>query len=562
MAQTNHSLIPTLVRLFRPLTLFWFFFPLSVITIISSSVAPSVYRWAAGKWISHERDLHLLFIVAGAAVLTRIMSWASFEMTAMWSAQVHFKRMLQGLMRTRITFFDQYPSGAILSRFIKDFDELRSSALIFVGDLANASIEVISVAGVAIYAAPHPEIAAPLVIGMLIPLFSWFIRVQTYRARMLGHLKGLGAAAMGELLSRQTDLIEGRSVFVFFNKSQRLLDRFEKAVKDYAYSQVLVFHTETWASFWLRTSGETFAFALLCGLVWGRHRGMVDDTLSGVLISALFGFTGSMGWLDFASSTVSKSAPHVRRVLEFQDLATEEEEEFLVPENQVEPYSDRISKVDLLEKGYIEFKDFSFRYRRETGAVLKNLNLKIKLGSKVAIIGRSGSGKSSLLQALMRMGIVESGGIYWDGESVYQMPISQYRSRFAVVPQTPYLFAGTVAENLGVMSVGLLSQAFDPGAAITKVGLNLALESKIEEGGKNLSIGERQLLCLARAIYLQKPVVLMDEPTSALDPITDAKIQKILKTEFKDKTLITIAHRLESLKFYDRVIELKEGVLV
>ncbi|RYZ61441.1 MAG: ATP-binding cassette domain-containing protein, partial [Proteobacteria bacterium] len=173
--------------------------------------------------------------------------------------------------------------------------------------------------------------------------------------------------------------------------------------------------------------------------------------------------------------------------------------------------------------------------------------------------GRTGSGKSSLLQSLLRMVFVRSGSIFIEGQSIYEGDVHAHRRRFGVVPQSPYLFEGTIRSNLDRTSEQTDELLIE---ALRKVGLGLPLETKINEGGTQLSLGERQLICLARVLAAGRPIILMDEPTSGLDPATDAQMIRVLREAFQDRTVITIAHRLESLKNYDRVVELRDGRLL
>jgi ABC-type multidrug transport system fused ATPase/permease subunit len=154
---------------------------------------------------------------------------------------------------------------------------------------------------------------------------------------------------------------------------------------------------------------------------------------------------------------------------------------------------------------------------------------------------------------------VHGGDIRIGGRSIHSMDIRCVRRLFGVVPQFPYLFSGSLRSNLD--RTGILS---DPQLkdALQSVGLNYSLEHEVIEGGQNLSLGERQLLCLARVIAADRPVVLMDEPTSGLDPRTDARIHEILQDSLRGKTVLTIAHRRESLGNYDRVIEMQSGKVI
>jgi len=200
--------------------------------------------------------------------------------------------------------------------------------------------------------------------------------------------------------------------------------------------------------------------------------------------------------------------------------------------------------------------NYSMSYRMGTPIILSSLNLKLPEGSKAALIGRTGSGKTSLMQALMRMVYVHEGDIRIGGQSIFEWDVRELRKLFGVVPQSPYLFAGTIRSNLDRM--GTLSNSALEGA-LKSVGLYFSLDQTVNEGGHNFSVGERQLICLARVIAAGRSIVLMDEPTSGLDPETDARISEVLRTALKDKTVLTIAHRQESLGNYDRIIEMQNG---
>jgi ABC-type multidrug transport system fused ATPase/permease subunit len=239
----------------------------------------------------------------------------------------------------------------------------------------------------------------------------------------------------------------------------------------------------------------------------------------------------------------------VRRVFEFVDLPSEEIEEGRGTGTRTRPPSKP-------QNGDIRFANYTMSYRRDTPIILCNLNLTLPAGSKTALIGRTGSGKTSLLQALMRMVYVREGDIRIGNHSIFEMDVRELRQLFGVVPQSPYLFAGTILSNLdrvGTISTEVLEKS------MKSVGLYFPLDHTVTEGGGNFSVGERQLICLARVIAAGRSIILMDEPTSGLDPETDARISEILRTALKDKTVLTIAHRQESLGNYDRIIEMQNG---
>lgn len=526
-------------RLFGSLRLFLVLLPLSVTTILLSSAAPSVFRWYSGSFAGGSIGFTLagLVTITTLAIALRIAAWALFEISGMWSSQRLHQRMVQGLARTRTTFFDENPSGRLINRLVRDFDEVRSTAIIFVGDFFNASIEVLSIGAVAAVASPWAAL-------LMLPLLGGFAYAQYFRSEMLNHARSLGVIATSQVLSRKNDLIEGREIFLLYGRAGHLLQRMSESVRDYVRASALTSQVEIWASFWVRVFAETYSFGVLVLMTTALARGDITDTLAGVIISSLFGVTASVGWLDFATSLVSRSSPHVRRVFEFVDLPAEDSEEVS---------TQRVPRSSREQESGIVFEHYSMSYRHDTPVILRDFNLTLASGSKTALVGRTGAGKTSVMQALLRMVYVRSGDIRIDGHSIFDMDVRELRRMFGVVPQSPYLFAGTVRSNLdrlGTIPTERLEEA------LAAVKLNVSLDHVVAEGGHNLSTGERQLVCLARVIAANRPIILMDEPTSGLDPETDARISEVLHTALADKTVLTIAHRRDSLRTYDRIVEM------
>ncbi len=546
------------VRLFKSLPLFLKLLPLSILTIFLSSAAPSIFRWYSGNFCNSTGPLFvpglnkaLPFTLLGLVLITflgaffRILAWGLFEISGMWSSQNLHHKMVKSMTLTRTTFFDENPSGRLINRLVKDFDEVRSTAIIFVGDFFNAIIEVFGIAIVASF-------ANSWVGALMLPVLLVFAYIQSQRSSMLEHSRTLAAVATSQVIGRKTDLIDGREIFLLYNRGEQLLKRMSQSFRVYVQAATLNGQIEAWASFWARVSAEVFSLGVLIFVAIRISNGEIETALAGVIISSLFGITGSMGWLDFATALISTSASHVRRVFEFVDLPEEKDQEgkpgrshsLLAPYNSSDSFNDII------------FKAYTMSYRLDTPLILENLNLRIQGGQKTALIGRTGSGKTSLIQALLRMVYVHQGDVLIGGQSIFSLNLRDLRRLFGVVPQFPYLFAGTISSNLD--RVGALSRNKLKGA-LEIVGLKYSLDHSVIEGGQNLSIGERQLICLARVIAADRKIILMDEPTSGLDPHTDARITQVFNTAFENKTVLTIAHRPESLVHYDKVIEMHAG---
>ena len=302
---------------------------------------------------------------------------------------------------------------------------------------------------------------------------------------------------------------------------------------------------------WMGLISTGYAVVVYAFLVYGLHEGLVTTTLAAVVITAVFNLNNVFFGLAWDMSFLGETASHARRAFFMIDLPNETTEESAVHAGG----QARLAKLS----GDIEFDSYSMSYRENLPLILDELSVTIPAGKKVGIIGRTGAGKSSLMQSLFRMVYHRSGDIRIGGQSIFNLDVNCVRSHFGVVPQDPYLFAGTIRFNL----VGELEGVSDAQLkeVLNTVNLNVDLDATVLEGGRDYSVGERQLLCIARLVLLDKDYILMDEPTSSLDRKTDEQIQRLMETVLADKTVVTIAHRLESLERYDLILEMSAGKL-
>lgn len=217
------------------------------------------------------------------------------------------------------------------------------------------------------------------------------------------------------------------------------------------------------------------------------------------------------------------------------------------------------------QAGHLEWKSVSMRYRADLPLVLKNVSLEFFPGEKIGIVGRTGAGKSSILNALLRLTEYEEGTITLDGIDISKIGLQDLRSKIAIIPQEPMLFSGTLRFNLDPFSKYGDDEVWD---ALKKsnfsksANLSFGLDSMVADGGENFSVGQKQLICLARALLRKSKLVLLDEATASVDVETDDAIQRSIRSDFSGSTIITIAHRLMTIADYDRVMVLSFGEVV
>jgi len=398
---------------------------------------------------------------------------------------------------------------------------------------------------------------APQVLLAFIPLTIIYRMVMRYYLATSRELKRLDAVSRSPIFSFFGETLNGLSVIRAYGQSKRFVANNEARVDRNQACYQPAMAINRWLAVRLEFLGSVLMFSTalvsVAALLYGWRA--IDSGLVGMLMSYTISVTGSLNWLVRMASEVEQNIVSVERVMAYANLAAEAAEE--VPDNKPPPRWP--------ETGNIEFDQFSMRYRPELPLCLKEVTVKIKGGDRVGVVGRTGAGKSSLTLALFRILEAAGGRILIDDIDISTIGLRDLRNVVSIIPQDPQLFEGSLRTNIdptNSASDADIWVALEHAHLKEHIMKNMGgtLEAEISEGGANLSAGQRQLVCFARALLRHTKILVLDEATSSIDLETDDAVQQILRgPDFAGVTTITIAHRINTIMDSDMVLVMDQG---
>ncbi|CAK4118740.1 unnamed protein product [Aphanomyces euteiches] len=515
---------------------------LNVWTGTVSEVTPKVFVDESSYYLS----IYALLSVVG--VLSTVLRSLTVYLGALRASKVLFNDMTNALLRAPMRFFDQNPVGRILNRYTNDIATMDIDIPFTAGFVASGTFLAVCTMATAIYMTK----ALGLVI---IPLVWLYISMGGFYARPLRELERVNKVTKSPLLNLISEAIEG--VLVIRSYGDKQLRRFQRihfrnvdATNESMFAKEI---TTQWFALRIQLTSAAVLMVVSVSLVLMRNQ--LTPGLVGLSLNYVF---SSLGLLEFLIPSYAQLETFMvgpERVLEYC---------------KIEPEAPRVISGAVSKEwpanGDIQFTNMGFRYKDNDPLVLKDVNVHIQSGEKIGIVGRTGAGKSSLTMALFRINELATGSIMIDGMDISKVGVKTLRSAIAIIPQTPVLFKGTLRNYLDPFSEFTDDELW---SALQKVKLidrissvEGKLDSPVEENGENFSVGERQMLCMARALLRQARLVVMDEATAAIDHETDQNLQRVIRTEFASSTVLTIAHRLDTVLDSDRILVFDQGRLV
>ncbi|KAJ5646478.1 ABC transporterintegral membrane type 1 [Penicillium lividum] len=547
-----------------------FFLCLANVASIWSSLWLSY--WTSDKYPQLSMGEYIgIYAALGVSVVLIMFVFSTYMTTCGTnSSRTMLQRAMTRVLRAPMSFFDTTPLGRITNRFSKDVQVMDNELSDAIRMYALTMTMIISVMILIIVYFYYFVIA-------LVPLVILFFVASNYYRSSAREMKRHEAVLRSSVYARFGEAITGVACI----RAYGVQTQFERSIRDSidimngAY--FLTFSNQRWLS--VRLDGVATCLVFVIGVLVVTSRFNVSPSISGLILSYILSIAQMLQFTVRQLAEVENNMNATERVHYYGTELEEEAPLHLAEVPESWP-----------ENGGIEFKDTKMRYRAELPLVLKGLSMDVQGGERIGIVGRTGAGKSSIMSALFRLTELSGGTIQIDGVDISKIGLYDLRSRLAIIPQDPALFKGTIRTNLdpfnehgdlelwsalrrayliGEETLGDTEVLADPatGASTPITGSDakprptnrLTLESPVDEEGLNFSLGQRQLMALARALVRDARIIVCDEATSSVDFETDQKIQRTMAQGFEGKTLLCIAHRLRTIIHYDRICVMDQG---
>ncbi|ODQ81978.1 hypothetical protein BABINDRAFT_170555 [Babjeviella inositovora NRRL Y-12698] len=477
------------------------------------------------------------------------------------ASKVLHEGMLAAVIRSPMSFFETTPIGRVMNRFTSDVNQADNGLPRVFDMVISTSVEIV-IAFIAI------TYILPLFGVFIVLMLVFYVYYQNYYQVTSRELKRITSVTLSPIFAHILETLSGIDTIRAYGQTARFEFLHVSNIENNLQSAYTNMSSNRWISYRLRVLGAISLFVVSSLCIFSLTTASpMSSGMIGFIITSSVDVTMRLSWFVRLAVDAQTRIVCVERIMEYIKLAPEAEP--VVEGKRPQP--------QWPDQGEISFVNYTTRYRENLDPVLNSISLDIKPREKVGIVGRTGAGKSTLTLALFRMIEPTEGHITIDGLNTSEMGLHDLRRNLNIIPQDSQIFQGTVRRNLDpfdqhtddelwkvlklahldvhVASMGDAGEEGEEGEEGAAVGLL----AKLNEGGSNLSVGQKQLMCLARALLNTSTVLVLDEATSSVDVQTDKIIQETIRSEFASKTILTIAHRLDTVMDCDRIVVLDKG---
>ncbi|RIA94611.1 P-loop containing nucleoside triphosphate hydrolase protein [Glomus cerebriforme] len=452
-----------------------------------------------------------------------------------------YYQLLIRVIKAPLRFFDTTPIGRILNKFSKDFEVIDIDLGLFLHNvIANDGWCCNS----------NKQFVIATIIFVII-----YMIIGTLYSKASRELKRLDSTTKSPLYSQYTETLNGITTIRAFNVTEQfmseMLTRLDNNIRPFYF----LWMANRWLQIWTNGIGAFFPFIAGVMILWKLQE--INASLAGLSLSFSMTFTSQIMWSIRKFTQLEMSLNSIERIVEFLNIQQENYHEVVKVKER------KSSEKNWLMNGNIKFENLKVKYAEDLEHVLHNISFEINGKEKIGIVGRTGSGKSTMSLSLFRFLEASEGKIFIDNIDISKLNLEELRSNLTIIPQDPILFSGSLPLSSS-KSLNNHALTAEDSNVTSELLINIFsnLDTPISEGGNNLSQGQRQLLCLARALLKKTKIIIMDEATAKIDFDMDEKIQKMIRNEFNDCTIVCIAHRLQTIIDYDKILVLDQGCSV
>ncbi|GAM21228.1 hypothetical protein SAMD00019534_044030 [Acytostelium subglobosum LB1] len=504
------------------------------------------YAKFTGKTPSLTNDQYL-YIYIGIGLFSIIMSglrnFAYFTYTVKAGQALH-DQLFTSLLRAPMWFFDTTPLGRILNRFTRDLDGVDN---LIAAALSQYIVFFLFVLATIIIIA----IVIPFLLVPMAPIVVLFYILQSFYRHTSRELQRLESISRSPIFAHFSETLNGVATIRAYKTQDRNIAHNHKLLDANNQAYLTLQAMQQWLGLRLDLLGNLIIF--FTALFITIDKKTVDIGSVGLALSYALSITTNLNRATLQAADTETKMNSVERIVHYIKGPVEAQQ--IIKESR--------PAADWPQHGAITFDNLVMRYREGLDPVLKGISCEIKPKEKIGIVGRTGAGKSSIVLALFRLIEASEGRILIDGKDISSYGLKDLRRNLSIIPQDPVLFSGTLRDNLDPFNESTDEELWDLLENIqlhaTVKNLDGGLLCKVTENGENWSVGQRQLICLGRALLRKPKILVLDEATASVDSNTDALIQQTVRAKFSDCTILTIAHRLNTIMDSNRIMVLDAG---